>query len=486
MKKYPLLFTLLILFLFFLPLRSVEIPSILVGFSLNFSRLFIVLATLVLFMNICINQKYFNKIFNTHNSNPYIQFLLIYFMFSILYYYISLSLNKTVLFGGGDFFFRSWKGRPIGQFLSFISYAIIPYYLVKKYAEEDSKLRVIERTIVVSTIFLLYYGYLQQVLFHLGLPVTGRILGEGIVPAFLAQGIENLRFYSLAGEPRDFGGFIIGAILFYWYYCYGRTTLFSKISIFLMIIAFGLTASTSSYAIFCFAIIAIIIDFLFLSKVRINIKFVKYVSGFLFLTIILFLYTDIDLILGTRTIQYIEAFAYSFGNKSVNVPVILTNQSVDIAIIPYLINIANTDILNILFGSGYGNFLSPVHDILLDSFNRNIALDPNFADSRSYAIKLFIECGVIGSSIFLMMLFYVLKLNKKLIRLYRNKNRSEYYKMLILRYAFIVFCVSGAIQTSFYYFIIMGIIIGKYNSVINFNKRSSYGVDLNLMEKSKS
>ena len=133
MKKYPLLFILLLLFLFFLPFRSIEIPSILVGFSINFSRLFIVLVTLVLFMNICIDESYFNKIFNTYNSNPYIPLLLIYFLFSTLYYYFNLSLDKTVLFGSGDFFFRSWKGRPIGQFLSLLSYAIIPYYLIKKY-----------------------------------------------------------------------------------------------------------------------------------------------------------------------------------------------------------------------------------------------------------------------------------------------------------------------------------------------------------------
>ncbi len=492
MKKHSLLFVLLLLFLFFLPFRSVEIPGILIGFSINFSRLFIVSATLVLFMNICIDQKYFNKIFNSQNSNPYIPLLLIYFLFSMLYYYFSLLLdfslllNKTVMFGSGDFFFRSWRGRPIGQFLAFLSYGIIPYYLIKEYAEDSSKRKVIERTIIICIIFLLYYGYLQQVSYYLGLPVTGRMLGEGIVPAYSFQGITILRFYSLAGEPRDFGGFIIGAALFYWYFCYGKTTLFSKVSLFLMIIAFLLTASTSSYAIFCFALIAIIIDFLFVSKMKINIRFVKYASGFLFLLIVLFVVSNIGSALMERTIRYLEAFTYSFGNKSGDVPAILTFQAVDIVIIPYLINIANTDFLNILFGAGYGNFLTPVHDILRDSFNRNFALIPQFADTRAYGIKIFVECGIIGTTIFLMMLFYTLKLNRKLIRFYKDTNRSEYHKMLILRYTFIVFCVSGLIQTSFYYFIVMGIIIGKYNSVVNSNERNNYRVVPDLMDAPKS
>ena len=466
MKKHSLLFVLLLLFLFFLPFRSVEIPGILIGFSINFSRLFIVSATLVLFMNICIDQKYFNKIFNSQNSNPYIPLLLIYFLFSMLYYYFSLSLGKTVMFGSGDFFFRSWRGRPIGQFLSFLSYGIIPYYLIKKYAEDNSRRKVIEKTIIISMIFLLYYGYLQQVFYHLGFSVTGRDLIEGRIPAYSFRGTTILRFYSLGGEPRDFGGFIIGGILFYWYYCYGRTTLFSKINIFLLFVAFLLTASTSSYLMVCFILPVIAIDFLFLNNGRINTKFIKYASGFSFLIVVAFLiFSDIGLALMSRTIRYYEAFTHIFGDKFGNANLTLTSQSVDLAIVPYLTNIANTNFLNILFGFGYGNFLTGVYDILKDSFNYDIISTSQFTDARSYVIKLFVECGIIGTSIFLMILFYTLKLSKKLVRFYKNTNRDEYYRMLILRYVFIVFCVSNAIQTSFYYFIIMGIIIGKYNSM---------------------
>ena len=234
MKKHSLLFTLLILFLFFLPFRSVEIYSGLAPFSINFSRLFICLAILVLFANICIDQKYVNKIFNTHNSNPYIPLLLIYLVFSLLYYYVSLSFGKTVLFANEDFFFRSWRGRPIGQFVSLLTYGIIPYYLVGKYAEDDSKRKTIERTIVLCTLILVYYGYIQLISYFLGLPVTGTDFIEGVGAQYGVGGIGMIRFYSLAGEPRDFGGFIIVAVLFYAYFCYGKTTIFSKINIVLM------------------------------------------------------------------------------------------------------------------------------------------------------------------------------------------------------------------------------------------------------------
>ncbi len=480
MEKYSFLLILLILFLFFLPFRSIEIPGILIGFSINFSRLFIVLATLFLFLDICIDHSCFNRIFNTYSTNPYVMLLLIYFLFSTLYYYFSLSLDKTVMFGSGDFFFRSWRGRPIGQFLAFLTYGVIPYYLIKYYAEDNPRRKVIEKTIIVSIILLLYYGYLQQVSYYLGLPVSGRILGEGRVPAYSYQGISILRFYSLAGEPRDFGGFIIGAIFFYWYYCYGRITLFTKINIFLMFIAFLLTAAASAHIIFLISAIGIIADMIFLNRSVIRMVFVKYILGFLFLIIILFVFSNIGPTLMSRTIGYYEEFAHSFWDKPDNVAAILTSQSVDLVIIPYLANIDNVGFLNILFGAGYGNFLTPVSDMLRNDFNFDIVSDPKFTDTRSFIIKLFVECGIIGSGIFLLMLFYTLKLNKKLIRLYKNTNRDEYYKTLILRYTFIVFCVSGAIQTSFYYFIIMGIIISKYNMVF-----SPANMDAGDLEKDK-
>ncbi len=466
MKKNPTLFTLLVLFLFFLPFRSVEIPSLLIGLSINFSRLFIVLAILVLFMNVCIDKSYFNKIFNTAKSNPYVSILLIYFLFSILYYYFSLSLGKVVIFGSGDFFFRSWRGRSIGQFLAFLTYGIIPYYLVKKYAGDNSKRKVIEKTLAISIIVLLYYGYFQQISYYLGFPVTGRDLIEGGLPTLSLWGAKILRFYSLAGEPRDFAGFIIGGILFYWYYCYGKITFFSKISILLMGLAFLFTVSTSGYLIFLISAIVIIADMIFLNKIKINKNFIKYALGFSLLIIVLFVLSDTGSALLARTKRYYELFVHHLGNKSSDVSSILKSQSSDLVTIYYLKDIVNRDIVNILFGSGYGNFLTPVYDILKDSFNRNVALIPQLADTRSYMMKILIECGVIGTAIYFLMVLYPLNINKKLIRFYKNNNRNEYYKMLILRYTFIVFFVSGAIHTSFYYFIIMGIIIGKYNSVV--------------------
>jgi uncharacterized BrkB/YihY/UPF0761 family membrane protein len=107
-------------------------------------------------------------------------------------------------------------------------------------------------------------------------------------------------------------------------------------------------------------------------------------------------------------------------------------------------------------------------DILKTYFNYDIITDGSYDDTRVYLFKLFVECGLVGVLIYLLMFFYALRLSQKLISFYQKNNQVEYIKMLLLRYAFIVFFVSYMVQiSSFYYLIIMGLIIGKLNALAN-------------------
>ncbi len=464
MKKFPILFLLIILFLFFIPLKSIEIPSVIAGFSINLGRLFIVLSLLIFFANYCQNKDsllIFSEPVKSHN--PFLILLLLYISFSTLQYYIMLGFNETLHFGSQDFFFRSWKGRPIGQLISFLTYGVIPYFIIKHYAGDNKKREIIEKTFVFSILFLVYYGIFQQISYYLGWPVTGYDLYSGVVPVYNIDNFVMLRFYSLGGEPRDFGGFILGAMFFY-FYCNGlKRSLFFVTNMILMMIAFFLTISTSSFI--CLILSAIL---LFCDSILLKQK--KIIKTFLTVSIILLLIlgtihglTDVLNMVTERTLRYAEAFFESLRTTG-SVHFWVTGQSPDLSIVYYFINIDKTDLYQLLFGSGYGNFLTPVADILKEFFNYDPASDPIFTDTRSFGVKIIVELGIFGTILYIVALYYPLKLNKALIRFYSYNDPVEYYKMVFLRHSYIIFCVSNMIQISFYYFIMMAIITARYNS----------------------
>lgn len=471
-RRSPLIFKLLILFLFFLPLRSIDLPSINFGLGIGFTRLFILLALVGIFMSSCIDPWYFKKIFyGGPYRNPFVLLLLVFFAFSILYYYVSLFMGETVLFGSGDFFFRSWKGRPIGQFVSFLTYGIIPFFLVQHYSQYSYLRKKIERTVVIVTLLLVYYGYIQMISFYLGLPVTTQVWYDTTaVPMFLGLERAIIRFYSLAGEPRDFGAFIIGALFFYIYFIAtykGYFSRFAKFNIILLCIAFLLTFSTSSYLIAISALLVIFFDAVFCKRIHIRRRHVQFVLIVGLVVMILFrLAPQILELITIRSRTHNREFYSRTGVDVGDTP--YTGQAVDFVVIPYLANINRITPLYFLLGSGYGNFLNPmIVDILKERYNWDVIRRTTFTDTRSTLIKIFVEGGIMGVALYCMVFFYTLRLNNILLSLHRNAgNMREYRQVLLLRYAFIVFFVSDAIQISFHYFIMMALIIGILNGLV--------------------
>ena len=463
--KHPLLFQLLILYIFFLPLRSIEIPGVFVGFSINPARLFALLAILVLFANICLDTKYYNKILKSDiYKNKYLKLLVLYFIFATWLYYVYLVFDKIVLFGNKDFFFRNWKGRPIGQFLSFISYGFIPFLLTQAYAKDNLKQRIIEKTIIFTTLFLVYYGIIQQISFILSLPVTGRDLYEGKVAAESIPSISRglLRFYSLGGEPRHFGGFIIGALFFYKYFTLGRKSRSSKINLFFMITSLFLTLSATVFIIAICSLIAIMLD-------SICNRRLKYISNFmlilLFILIVLFS-TGLFSTVTYKARQYYESYTYYLEKPHIDVPYMVKVQSTRFSIIQYFKRLHELNLVNVIFGFGYGNFSTGISKILKEDYDRDIVEDGQIPDASFYMYRIIVECGFFGTFLYMMLYFYTLKLNSKLLRFCIDINDKNAFKRnLYLRFSFITFFISSALSLSFYYFIIMGIIIGKLNYI---------------------
>jgi hypothetical protein len=232
-----------------------------------------------------------------------------------------------------------------------------------------------------------------------------------------------------------------------------------------MIIASLLTMSTSSYIGFMICAAALLIDTIFLKRQKILKAALIATVSLMFLLLMLHSFTDVIHLFTERTIKYATVFIESLKTTG-SIHFWVTAQSPDLAIIYYLINFDKIDLYQLFFGSGFGNFLTPVADILREYFNYNPAHDPIFTDTRSFGVKIIVELGIFGTILYILALYYPLKLNKVLIRFYSRTDRVEYFKMIILRYSYIVFCVSNLIQISYYYFIIMAMIVGKYNSFV--------------------
>ena len=417
---YPVLFKLFLLFVFFLPLRGVQIPVGVFGFEINPARVVSVLFTIFLCMSICIDARYFYRVFRSGKySNEYVFYFLAYTLFSIVYYYLLVASGKTILFGAGETaFFRNWRGRPFAQLIALVTYGIIPFYLVRYYSQQERFRRSIERVFIWAVLLLTYFACVQVITYIIfKAPLIGRQLLEykydlGAVEIF---GIPFYRVNSLGGEPRDFGAFLLGAIPFYGYVRYGRMSVFSKISILVMILAFFLTTSNSAFLALGIFLAVIVLDVAYRRKIRIRFKYFKYALVAFGLGIILFRAQIIEIV-GKRSVTMYEAIIAQFQTKETQ-PV-ASEQTSNIVVLYYLLHISDQSPAAILFGSGYSNFITPVAELYRVYFNRSVE-DTGILTSDSFIAKLIVEGGMVGVVLYGMMFYRTLQLNGKLLAIFK-------------------------------------------------------------------
>lgn len=475
---YPLLLKLLLLFIFFLPLRSIQIPVNVIGFEINPARIASTLLTIFLFMNICVDFHYLRNFFHSGRSrNVYVLYFFVYTLFSIGYYYLLVASEKTLLFGAGEAsFLRNWRGRPLAQLLALITYGIIPFYLVRYYAQYERARRSIERVFTWAILLLTYFACTQVITYIIfRVPLMGRQLLEykydlGAIDIF---GLPFYRVNSLAGEPRDFGAFLLGAILFYAYVYSGRMNLFTKATLFIMILAFFLTTSNSALLALGIFLIIAIVDIVQRRRIRLRFKYIKYLIVLVLIGIVVFRTQIVDSV-GKRSVLMYEAIVAQLQTQETQ-PV-AREQTSNIVILYYLLNIFGGSPVSLLFGSGYSNFITPVADLYRSYFNREVE-DVGILTSDSFAGRIFIEEGIVGLALYGMMGYRTLQINGKLLAFFKKrKDRQGYQKALLLRFAFLAFFIAGSVQISYYYFIIMGLIIGWLNGALRMEKDASVRV----------
>jgi len=318
-------------------------------------------------------------------------------------------------------------------------------------------------------LLLAYAGVQVLAYIFIGSALTGRQIFEfgrdlGYVKFF---GIPFYRVNSLAGEPRDFGSLLVGAIPLYISSRGGQGSRGIVAVVLLMFFALFLATSTSALLTLSLSLIVIVLDSIVRTKIRFRLKHLGY--GFvLVLASLLTVYTRIVEVIGRRTLLVTQAIVDQIRTGSPQP--IAQNQTFNLIILYYVLHLYEVPPLFILFGSGYSNFITPLVGLLQRYFSYTTE-DIGILTSDSFAIKLFIEGGIVGIAIYLMMFFYTLKLNGNLLHIFRQrKDQMAYRKALWLRFAFIAFFLSGAIQISYYYFIIMGLVVGWLNGEIQKQK----------------
>lgn len=477
--RYPLLFKVLLIILFFLPLESLAMPARWFGIWLGVSSVASIVLVLLILVNMCLDPNRFPKFFYARPYfNRFVSVFFGYVLFSILYYYSFVFMNYNTPFGDHLSFFNSWRGRPLGQFIALFVYGLIPFYAVQYYARQASLRSVMQRILVATTLLLIYYGILLQISYLFGGPLTSsNIFDRGKVFSLNAY---LLRFYSLGGEPRDFGTFIIGAMLLYVSVRYGAMTKWSRMNLFFMVGAFFLSSSTSGYLSASIILFIIFVDAIFTRRIKIRWRYIKYsLLTVVVIGLIVSQWTYVQVI-ASHSIRGFQRIISNAG-KSVDVRTAAGLQATDMILVSYLQEIPHHGIGRLILGYGYGNFLTPVIPILKNYFSRDVARESGHLDTNIYMQRLIIELGFLGFMIYVALFVYTLKLNSRLLAWARlEHNRIQYGKFLFLRFSYIAFFVSGSIQSSHYHFIIMGLIIGTLNGMMRRNDSQKFALQSNV------
>lgn len=461
----PLLVKLVALFVFFLPLKSVEIPSVVAGFSINPARMFITLAVLTAAAEACLGLAP-RRTWRVARgaANPFVVALLAYFLLGILYYYVSLSFGNTLLFGSGDAFFRSWKGRPVAQYISILTYGVAPYYLIRRFAQNADHRKVIERALIASITLLIVYGIFQQLSFHAGLPVTGRLLYEGggasmRIPAYsVGGGVTLLRFYSLGGEPRDYGTFMVGGALLYAWWHHARPTLPARALLAAIAVSVLLTASATTYLTAALTAAVLFVNMVLQRRLSLRVVVGAVVCGALVAGAVVY---GNAAVVAVRVIEYWTLFSASFGRLGENTAELLVSQSVDLGGIYYVLTLPGRAFHEILFGHGFANYNTGMVAILNDYFGYDLRTELMFEDTRSYAIKLLVEGGLVGVGLYLMMFVYTLRQTTQLSRAAATAGVAT-TRIWLMRAAYVAFFIANLMQISYYHFLVMGLIAARY------------------------
>lgn len=401
------------------------------GFNINISR---ILQIIVIFGLIIKFLIFRGQLIISNHVLKIASGYLLYSLYMILLTFIGVF---TAVYGKSAYDFLPSRVllEIIISLYYFLYFAILPIYFFRT---RESKLKVLNTLKSVFTIFLLL-GFLDLLLFRLGLPSIPRHLGDIDV---------GFRFHSIAGEPRDAAVFIIfclGAL--HLYQIYEERFKISPLVTFSAIAALILTVSVS--AILASSFIAMLTFFYFLRLNFFSYPLIKYLLFFFLLIPILFiLYTII--ISSERMTLYIDAFGllYDLLRQGL-VPDTLSGQMVNIyPLWQRYQEFLDFNFYGIIFGSGIGSS-SILNNIFYDSANLSTG---ELLNPHANIIRLFYEGGIAGSMLFLFGFIYSFK--------FLNLSKDN---LIYVNYLFLGIFGAFMAHRSLMFFIFLGLIYMLFN-----------------------
>ncbi len=434
--------------IFFTPFLYFSNPNA-AGFTISIDRF------LIFFL--CLGSLFYVKK-KIPCPNRFLIAFIIYTILLILILYVKNFRIIEALPAARDLsIFRRPDLKPFFQWIAFIFYAFAPYYfsiLLLKNKEDIAKaIKVFMWAAILMTIFGLY----QFLACYLHLPYNMMSLWNGRHAAFRINGICIFRIYSLGGEPKQFGAFLCVAVFLFVASLLNKQNLIkiNKFNTYLllsiMFLCLLLTVSLSVY----FAT-AIILFILFLKYRNKKVSYKALVPTTMCL-VLFFIFKE--LIVGGILFRMKENNLFNLiapgGNLS------------ERASIYFFTHKFFQDPLLFLFGVGYGSGQVYITQLLNQIFNLTESASGN--DSRIFLLKLLMEVGVIGFSLYICFFLSIFKKATRYVNLYPQFKENIIFLEVVLLFSLIV----SFSEISFYCFLFAGLLDAYMRSIRDFKFTSA-------------
>lgn len=433
-----------LLHIFVMPLWYFKGQDI-IGFALGIRRISVIILLIVFFMVMAIGVK-LGKI----KINVWLKRFLYYLVIITVINWLFLIYKEDYISITRESIWRSAPVRSLSYMITFITYGVVPYLFSLIIVRNFDILRKSIRIILFVGIMLSVYGVIQLVMYYIGLPINSMFMGDPLhTRASFSTGSFNIfRIYSIGGEPKMLSASLLICLFMYLIMLTYKNIFSNKyINPFTFLLIFFVwigTFSTSGYLAFMVSLAVILF---FLQK-----NFMK-LAGAIISIMVIFI-----IILNIFQISFFDVFSDRISKRIFVGDGRVTDTYVDDAPIYYLQTEAGKNLARTVFGGGWGNIDYYLKDILAERYGYTGGL---LNTTRSFFLQLLIDAGIIGTFLYYMFFFSVIK--RALIFIKKGGVYSG--SVLVLLTGTFVALVVNAIEISLYEWLFVGLLEATMNLV---------------------
>lgn len=456
-QKTPLTAQLILLYIFFYPMHYFAIRDTF-GFSIGIQRLLFALIMTFFVLSIMAKRKFTVSIYPVRRVH--LSTFLVYCLFSIVQVYCILGftggLQGYAAAGNSAYtsIFRSQFVWPIVQFISLLVSAVVPCIFIAG-LPPGIYLKA-ARILNYSMLVLVFYGFIQFFIYQVsGIRINRMLLHATGTPNINFAGIDVLRIYSLVGEPKMYGTYLIGTILFY--IPFAIRSIKYKFVVVSILFSLLMSFSTSAYL----GLVIIVLGFAVLDIKRAAV----FLLFFIFIIAGIYQTQTGKKVLNERVVNRIESLLIISNlmdeGDSEDVSYNVAGRNTDGTLFIYLVNLPR-NIPQALFGVGYGNIAFGINKYMKALFDFKAI---EHIGTRLLGFQILVENGLIGVLFFILILRGGLQYSNQLYSMVSKKfGKQSYHAKLIsgLKYGFLGHFLSALIEVHYTAFIFLGLIMLAY------------------------